>query len=687
MRRIRIAAALVLMAGAVTALFAVRERAAYALSDDARDAIAAAGREADDVTRVRVLARLAQRTDLTDRLRDELDELLDVADEYAGGHGRWLNRFRSDIREYGDYVIDVGQRSPLRPLADLYRGRMLVWYALQVGTIWHDEERRAEELGRAREVLESVRDAFPDNPIVRMYLGEPIASTEEYRPHPAAPAWANHQREALERLGDIVEWWIDHRQQEDGQFGGGFGDDCEMWRFWAPLLVAFEAPLVSASQVRFSRALLAQDHLAGGYTSRMTDVEHSAEYTTDALMPLLLAEPESPEWIGWTRRLVRLAESTWMGENERGLLHFKSAYFTSSEVDSAPARGCDTVYHVRVLEPALLLWQRTADPDLTRLLARWLDAWVDATARAERGKPAGVIPTAVRWPDGAVGGVGDDWWRPRIDDSFHYDWPTSVPKMAKAFLVAFQVTGDDRYLAPIRSMAAIQRRHLEQPVDDAEEGSLDWCAARISGLSEVAMKCRLLTGTREFDPLLDRIAGGHARFLMTGEVDELTDELRLLAETLRYNGPGFTSEVRYTDRVLSFPELFQPGRMVDAPWTYGQRPHVGLLYRSATGDVGHARQMPMNAVRWRTPPRDIAALVHAATATSFEAELFHFGEEPRPLAMELLALAPGDYRWELSEVAGGDRLATSEIAVASSATRVELEIPGGRLCRVVVAPR
>ena len=30
--------------------------------------------------------------------------------------------------------------------------------------------------------------------------------------------------------------------REDGQYGGGWGDDCEMWRWWAPVLLGFDDP-------------------------------------------------------------------------------------------------------------------------------------------------------------------------------------------------------------------------------------------------------------------------------------------------------------------------------------------------------------------------------------------------------------------------------------------------------------
>ena len=94
---------------------------------------------------------------------------------------------------------------------------------------------------------------------------------------PAAPDWANLQPEGSEKLADVMHWWIAERQLPDGQFGGGWGDDVDIWRRWVPVMIAFEHPVVTAAQERISSGAFQQPHLREGYTSRVTDVEHSNE--------------------------------------------------------------------------------------------------------------------------------------------------------------------------------------------------------------------------------------------------------------------------------------------------------------------------------------------------------------------------------------------------------------------------
>ena len=38
-------------------------------------------------------------------------------------------------------------------------------------------------------------------------------------------------------LTSIIDYWVTERQAPDGQFGGGWGDDVEVWRRWTPFVL------------------------------------------------------------------------------------------------------------------------------------------------------------------------------------------------------------------------------------------------------------------------------------------------------------------------------------------------------------------------------------------------------------------------------------------------------------------
>jgi hypothetical protein len=200
-----------------------------------------------------------------------------------------------------------------------------------------------------------------------------------------------------------------------------------MWRWQVPILIGFENPKISRAQERFSAAMMKQEHMKHGYTTRLSDVEHTAEDSADVITPMMHLEPENELWQQRALYLAELMESLWTGRNKRGLLQFKSTYFTVERVETNPQRACDTVYHPRAIQPALLYWQRTGDENLKGLFSDWMDTWVDITARAERGKPAGIIPSAIHWPDGRAGGMGADWWDPRNHGEYTlYLWPSAM---------------------------------------------------------------------------------------------------------------------------------------------------------------------------------------------------------------------------------------------------------------------
>jgi hypothetical protein len=140
--------------------------------------------------------------------------------------------------------------------------------------------------------------------------------------------------------------------------------------------------------------------------------------------------------------------------------------------------------------------------------------------------------------------------------------------------------------------------------------------------------------------------------------------------------------MRWTDRVMNFTSNYlrylpEPAPPVPAPQ---------VLYACATGDPGTPLIFPLNAVRWRTPPRDIAVLVTDSGAESFAAELYHFGGHSRKLAAEFLLLRPGEYELTSTpETKARTGFAhRSRFRVAGPRTEVPIELPSRQLTVVTV---
>ena len=97
-------------------------------------------------------------------------------------------------------------------------------------------------------LLTEAREAFPANPILPQYFAD--AWTDWPLPGQrdddggggggeGSWAWVGAQRKAVVGMLSVLRFWCQKRQAADGQLGGGWGDDVEVWRNWTPILLGF----------------------------------------------------------------------------------------------------------------------------------------------------------------------------------------------------------------------------------------------------------------------------------------------------------------------------------------------------------------------------------------------------------------------------------------------------------------
>lgn len=653
----------------------------------------AAGNALEEKERWNVVKALLFEERIDPKIRQHLEALMPYIERWADGRKLALTEWGDkENKNYLPWPIRDGnideadppappEDSPVYPLWCWYRSRTLIWQAIEYGEIQGHPEQLKIHCDTAERLLKTAAAAYPENSIIRQYLGERASWPTDNRPDIDAPQWAVDQKIALTGLRDVIHWWIDHRQLEDGQYGGGWGDDVEMWRWWTPCLIGLQDPKINEAQRRLSTGLFQLQKMQGGYTNQIDDVEHTAEDSADTITAMMHIDPADEMWTERARHLVHLMKTLWTGVNERGFLQFKSTYFTDSEVDLTPRKACDTVYHPRAVQPALLLWQRTRDPELTDIFTRWLRTWVDATARAERGKPAGITPSAIHWPDGKVGGLGEQWWKPgNYTDNPLYVWPSQMSMMTNSMLLAFHITGDRTFLAPIISMAEIRLNYLRKATGKIEaEGSLDWCASQMPRfLTGTLAKYRLITGDGQFDELLQREKDPYARYAFFEQEEGLQNGLRTNAEALSYNFPTYTSEVRWTDRILNFNSHYLRHIAPEVPI-----PNPQLLYSMLTGDPGSALYFPLNGFQWLMERTDLAVRVRAQDTRSAHIELFGFFEGNRALEFKTYLLDPGLYQVHLEGI-DGTTVGRWDLELPHTINQLQLDLPGQQLVKLLI---
>lgn len=621
--------------------------------------------------------------------KELLEKLFFIADHWANGFEKYAVP-GLDSRESNAYLcgflkeckIDrfffpqVDESNPFFPLIAFYRSRMLLANLIQHGGISMIPHIRDAYIKESLRLLRIANQTFPENELIKSYLGEPTSWPDLVKPNAAAPEWANLQRMTLEKLTYLIHWWVDHRQIADGQFGGGWGDDVEMWRSWVPVLFAFEDEKAIVSQEKLFEGLYSIPRMERGYTTHFSDVEHTAEEYADPLTCMLHVQPGNPVWEKRALMVLDYIENKWSGVNERGNLQFKSTWFSVDRIDLDDKRACDSPYHTRLVQPLMLIWLRTGNERIGNFLKSWLKTWVSATFTEEGGKPNGIVPAAIHWPDGRPYGTGKNWWQPENYHTPLYDYPSQQSNMYECFLQAYQLTRDKSFLQPLQFIAQLRLEGVgDLDPDQYEAGGLDWCLAHLrSSIPELLVKYRLITGDQSFDSILAKDATGYERFLIDKNIDRLTESMENLRRSLTLPEEFYTTEVRWTDRLFAFNKKYF-NYILDEPIPSFK---AGFLFSSVTGSIGNLKFMPVFGVRWLTPANDIAILTQTNTQNSFEAQLFHFGDAPRKMGARFFNLEPGEYHLYLSD----NKL--SIIEIGDNNNNVDFTLPSQKLVRFVL---
>jgi len=644
------------------------------------------GNSNDDRERVRLIEEFMS-AGISNEEKKIAGEILNVADRWANGFEKYakpgtegnesdgfLCGFLNRCSLERSILPQLPEDHRLFPLIAFYRSRMLIARLIQSGNIINVPDVCDKYLSESWRLMRIVTASYPENELALNYLGK-YKPWEEIVPYDSsAPGWANYQRMVLEKLTWLVRWWVDNRQISDGQFGGGWGDDVEMWRVWVPLLFAFDDEKAIKSQEKLFNGLYRLSRMQKGYTTIMTDVEHTSEEYSDPLFCMLNMQPENPLWEERALRGMDYMEKLWSGINERGQLQFKSTWFNVEGVHPDSTRACDTPYHTRLVEPLMLLWLRKGNKRVGDFVTRWLRTWVEATFTEERGKPAGIIPSAIHWPDGTPAGLGKNWWQPEnhTEPTLYY-FPTQQNMMYECFLQAYHMTGDEYFLKPLRF---VSEKRLQGAGDgnpgDYRTGSLEWSLSVLkSRIPPVLMKYRTITGDTSYDQIIEKDARGYERYIFDKDADRLTKEMDNQRKSLSLPVEWYTTEVRWTDRLFSSVRYLNFLLKEPLPGF-----NAGFLFSCLTGNVGNYQIMPLFGVKWITEPTAIAILTEVNTTNEFRAQLFHFGNEPRKMKVRFLNLKDGTYRCNIT---GSKR---KKIKLDQDNRETEFILPPQKLCYI-----
>ncbi len=209
---------------------------------------------------------------------------------------------------------------------------------------------------------------------------------EQPAPPPGVPLWAFRQVEYLKLIGKVILWWIDNRQIENGEFGGGLSDDSDMTHSWPiPALMGVEPEKIAGSLHRELDAIYANGMLTDGLNTALMDALHTTEEGTNVQAQLMHLEYGDPELVERIMETARAFERI-TGINAAGHRHFRSSYFSATRVVDEEPWLWTVQQTFRLLHPGLSLVEFNGHPRAKKLLLEMADGLIAHRKQDAEGK-------------------------------------------------------------------------------------------------------------------------------------------------------------------------------------------------------------------------------------------------------------------------------------------------------------
>ncbi|WP_052208280.1 LamG-like jellyroll fold domain-containing protein [Croceibacterium mercuriale] len=403
----------------------------------------------------------------------------------------------------------------------------------------------------------------PGNALARAYWVEknpeqPYAPLALPQPPAGVPAWAHWQTEQLKLFRRFVNWWIDERQVDNGEFGGGLSDDTDLVNQWVPLAAMGVQPdRLAASVRRLLDATYANGMWTGGLSRIATDELHSYEEGINSVAQAMQMEWGDPAAIERAMQVAREYHRL-VEMNPVGHSHLVSSYFSGSQIYREGTLGWQRPFGFLLFHSGLLLVNWNGAPAVRQTVLSLLDGWL---AHGEERDSTLRLPAEIEWVTDRSQGNG-------VGNASHLFW------------AAYDWTGDARYLRPllgnlakgdVAPLAAVNVDLLARVPDGAA------IAQTIAG-----------AGAGKDGRAVDRNLGGvgdaalarFVRWQQTGDTALLADLWQAEVATTTQRLPVLTEAHFWSDRVSLPSELLQRARL---------------------GGVAHRRNAPYpgNLVGWR----------------------------------------------------------------------------------------
>lgn len=480
------------------------------------------------------------------------------------------------------------------------------------------------------------------------------------------PEWAVRYTEGLKAWRDIIYYWIDH-QKANGSFGFGWGEDEEMVVGWPGVMMATDDRRIQQALEKMIENAWYNDNIQNGYVWLATDAEHGPEPTSYGTPILLYQDFGSPKLI---ERLMVTAGNVeyWTALTARGDRHMRSTYFGSQQLYDWPFYDEDSPINARAWIPMMQLVLYNRDPHLMKYYLEWADAWGRHAMEEIHGKPPGIMPGQVAFPTGEPGGYTQNWWGAGAHE-FSSLWYQT--RMHEVLAIAHAVTGEDRYIRPIRELLRFFSTYARPAVKKGDplppdrlparyqfppgwrDGTESTRWARDVALGHFGGWYYYLTGDTQFDAAFGELLGEKIERGPFTRIDRrIVDEGWRRAVSFREK--YFTETVprlQYADSLANYMAAWwqkQYGTM-----TFGQR-----CFR----DGGHLANsvnwpwvdFPPPSVVWKDTGYETAVFILEDAPQRLRVALCNLGADGRRIGMQVFTLDEGAYNLRLGPDADED---------------------------------
>jgi hypothetical protein len=567
------------------------------------------------------------------------------------------------------------ENDPLYDRAIYLLAKIHYWLDQEDNDPYHESE--------ARKYFTILKKKYPDADLIKMYLGEKVPfdvpGNVELK---GAPVWAVRQHEAMQRMLKIIYWWVNEKQEANGELGGKYGDDVEILRWWLPAILGADDATAKKGYMRLADGVWNSGILERGFAKKIDDVEHSAELFRDTHPSMFMIRYGDPEYIERCLISMQNFEKVWTGITPKGHRHFKSCYLSATAVLEQRPMNVDVPLNARAVLPGLWTTWYNRNPTLMKLFSEWGNAWVSDAARSDAGKPAGILPAAISFEDDGIAAHMGKWYDPGLEYDY-YKWESlgHVNEMQAQLIGMYGITGNTTFLKPVDFCYDLMAgAACEKLPDHPEQGSLNWVKKILlqggvdkggedNPMSDVFAMAGQISNSDKYDAFIARHGNPYNKYLATKDPQAVNQGFEELLNSLRFNFPLLTSEVKYTDRV----------------YVRGS----DLLFGMYTGHFGSGYEYPSTIATWKNTGPDMGVFVRQGNATSAKISLYNFGAT-RTVTMQTWLLEPGTYKLWM----GADTNDDGEIDADQSArilvlkervNQIQLQVPAGKLQVVKIA--